>query len=69
MRQNIDTYPCIYLEWSEDDIKLITGCIVHAADLSGQTKAWDLAYYFSSQVNQEFIKQVCIGLICIALII
>ena len=45
-------------EWSEDDIKVITGMIVHSSDLSGPTKSWELEYYFAVQVNKEFIKQV-----------
>lgn len=37
---------------------LITGTIVHASDLSGPTKNWELEYYFATQVNKEFIQQV-----------
>lgn len=46
------------VEWSEEDIVLITSSIVHCSDLSGPTKNFDLAFYFSQKVNEEFKNQV-----------
>lgn len=45
-------------EWSDDDLKLITGFIVHAADLCGPSMDFDLAFYWSQRINQEFTDQV-----------
>eukprot|EP00331_Platyophrya_macrostoma_P030302 CAMPEP_0176443124 /NCGR_PEP_ID=MMETSP0127-20121128/22232_1 /TAXON_ID=938130 /ORGANISM="Platyophrya macrostoma, Strain WH" /LENGTH=556 /DNA_ID=CAMNT_0017828285 /DNA_START=20 /DNA_END=1690 /DNA_ORIENTATION=- len=43
---------------TEQDIQLVTGYFVHAADLSGPAKNFDLAYLWAVRVNQEFTNQV-----------
>ena len=50
------------LEWSEQETMMVTGYIIHVADLSGPAKEFDLAYYWSSRVTKEFIDQVRIPL-------
>ena len=48
----------IFKALSEQDIQLVTGYFVHAADLAGPAKAFDLAYLWAVRVNTEFTNQV-----------
>jgi len=43
---------------TEQDISLVTGYFVHAADLSGPAKEFKLAYLWATRVNKEFSNQV-----------
>ena len=37
---------------------LVTGYMIHCADLSGPSKDFDLAYYWATKVNAEFTAQL-----------
>lgn len=38
----------------EDDIKLLTGMIVHTADFNGGAKQFEISRVWSERVNVEF---------------
>lgn len=44
--------------WNDDDVKTVTGMIVHCADVCGPTKIFEVAKNWSLRVNQEFTIQV-----------
>ena len=46
------------LDWNEEDVKMMTGYIIHLADLSGPTKSFDMAFKWSQKVSAEFTLQV-----------
>lgn len=44
--------------WNDEDVKTVTGMIVHCADVCGPTKSFQIAYEWSLRVNKEFSIQV-----------
>lgn len=55
-KESINTFSVTDL--TEQDIQLVTGYFVHAADLSGPAKNSELAYLWAARVNKEFTNQV-----------
>jgi len=45
-------------KWSDEDVKTVTGMIVHCSDVCGPTKAFTVAYQWAVRVNEEFSIQV-----------
>jgi hypothetical protein len=44
-----------YIGKNENDLKLLTAMLIHAADFNGVVKKFPLSKQWSAKVNQEFI--------------
>lgn len=44
-------------ESSSEDLHLLSGMVIHAADISGAAKAWDLEMKWARLISQEFTDQ------------
>jgi hypothetical protein len=42
---------------TSEDLNLISGMVIHAADISGATKTWDLEMKWARLISEEFTEQ------------
>jgi len=58
VRERIEKSGEEQFHWNDDDVKAVTGMIVHCSDVCGPTKNFPTAYDWSCRVNTEFSIQV-----------
>jgi len=58
VRERIEKSGEEQFHWNDDDVKAVTGMIVHCSDVCGPTKNFPTAYEWSCRVNTEFSIQV-----------